>query len=309
MPETIACALCGISAASAQPGSPRLANLRAPCAISRCAQCGFVYLSPRPTIDELYEMYVTDPYYAADNASRAATRGRYYGAKLERLERYRPARGRLLGVGCLEGGYALEVARTRGWDVTAVEFSPILAQYARTALGIDVDVARAWDLSTLTARRFDAIMSQSLEHVPDPVATLRQCRDLLEPGGLLFLEVPNQFYSLIDSLKMVVVRAVGDGAYSWFHRDLTFEFHLFYFTPATIRALLARELFEVVALRTHLRAHPLYLGRGPRRWLQGPIHAIGGLVERGPCIEVIARRRDDDGRDRLDTGGRGRSIC
>jgi SAM-dependent methyltransferase len=290
VPETVPCALCGSTAAVPEPRKTRLLDLRAPNAICRCRPCGFLYLSPRPTIEELAEMYATDPYYAADNATRGATRTRFYHGRMARLERWRPERGRLLGVGCLEGGYALEIARARGWRVEAVEFSPILAEHARTALGIDVSVARAWDLSALRGDRFDAIFSQNLEHVPDPGVTLAQCRELLGPDGLLMLEVPNQFHSLVDVLKLTVARIAGKSAYAWFHRDLTFEFHTLYFTPRTIRALLEREGFRVLALRTHLRAHPLYLGKGRRRWLQGPIHALGGLVNRGPCIEVVAAR-------------------
>jgi SAM-dependent methyltransferase len=116
--------------------------------------------------------------------------------------------------------------------VTAVEFSPILANHGRAALGIEVTVARAWGLSDFTGHRFDAIVSQSLEHVPDPGLTLAKCRELLVPDGLLMLEVPNQFHALVDRLKMAVVGLIGDRAYRGFHRDLTFEFHLFFCTSA-----------------------------------------------------------------------------
>jgi len=291
MPETVRCPLCRRGAGTVESAKTRLLNLREPYAICRCEACGFLFLNPRPTVAELSEMYTSDPYYAEDNATRGAARRRFYHARMERLERWRPGRGDMLGIGCLEGGYALEVARARGWRVAAVEFSPILANHARTALGIDVKVSNAWDLSPFLGSRFNVIVSQSLEHVPDPRDTLAQCRDLLAPNGLLMLEVPNQFHSLIDLLKLAVVRIVGDGAFHWFHRDLTFEFHTLSFTPETLRELLAREGFEVLALRTHLRAHPLYLGKGWRRWLQGPIHTVGGLLNRGPCIEVIARRQ------------------
>ena len=288
MPETVGCPLCRDGTGRPEPRKTRLLNLREPCAICRCQACGFRFLNPRSTVDELSAMYASDPYYAKDNATRGARRRRFYHGRMERLERWRPERGDLLGIGCLEGGYALEVARSRGWRVSAVEFSPILAEHARTALGHDDHVSDAWELSALAGRRFDAIVSQSLEHVPDPRDTLARCRDLLAPGGLLMLEVPNQFHALVDVGKLAVVRAAGSGAFAWFHRDLTFEFHTLYFTPRTLRALLAREGFGVLALRTHLPAHPLYLGTGPRRWLQGPIHALGGLLDRGPCIEVIA---------------------
>jgi SAM-dependent methyltransferase len=295
MPETVCCPLCRRGSGTVESRKTRLLNLRGPYVICRCEACGFLFLNPRPTVDELSEMYASDPYYAKDNATRGAARRSFYHARMERLERWRPKRGDMLGLGCLEGGYALEVARARGWRVAVVEFSPILADHARTALGLDVKVSDVWRLTPFLGRRFDVIVSQSLEHVLDPRDTLAQCRDLLAPNGLLMLEVPNQFHSLIDLLKLAVVRIVGDRAFRWFQRAIPFEFHTLYFTPATLRALLASEGFEVLALRTHLRAHPLYLGNGWRRWLQGPIHTVGGLLNRGPCIEVIAARQDARG--------------
>jgi len=191
----------------------------------------------------------------------------------------------MLGLGCLEGGYFLRLAVERGWEVRAVEFSDILATHARTVLGLDVAIRRGWDLRDLGETRFHAICSQSLEHVLDPRETVAQCRELLAPDGLL-LEVPNQFYSLVDTLKDVVIRAVGDRAYPWFHRSVPFELHTVYFTPTTVRKLLEEEGFEILTVITHLGAHPLYLGKGWRRGLQGAIHAVGSLSERGPCIEV-----------------------
>lgn len=291
MPETAPCGLCGSAARIPEPRKTRLLNLHEPFSICRCAHCGFLYLSPRVTVDEMERMYATDPYYAAANATRGASRTRFYDARLDRLERWWPERGSMLGVGCLEGGYFLGTAQARGWQVTAVEFSEILADHARTALGLDVRVTRAWDLSPLAGMRFDAIYSHSLEHVPDPQVTLAHCRKLLSPGGLLLLEVPNQFHSLIDVAKDVVTRVAGDRAYPWFHRDLAFQFHTLYFTPRTIRTILEQQGFDVLALQTHLRAHPLYLAKGARRWLQGALHALGGLCNRGPCIEVFARPR------------------
>jgi SAM-dependent methyltransferase len=295
MPQAVCCPLCRCGTGTVEPSKTRLLNLGEPYAICRCEACGFLFLNPQPTVGELSEMYTSDPYYAKDNATRGAGRRRFYHARMDRLERWRPERGDMLGLGCLEGGYALEVARARGWRVAAVEFSPILADHARSALGIDVKVSDAWCLSPFLGSRFDVVVSQSLEHVLDPRDTLAQCRDILAPNGLLMLEVPNQFHSLIDLLKLAVVRIAGEGAFPWFHRDITFEFHTLYFTPTTLRALLASEGFEVLALRTHLRAHPLYLGKGWRRWLQGLIHTVGGLLNRGPCIEVIAARRDGRG--------------
>src|SRR5262245_33019228 len=90
VPETIPCPLCGRSAGIAEPTKGRLLDLSPPYAICRCGACNLLYLNPRPTVDELEALYLGDPYYGADNATRGATRGRYYHGRLERLERFRP---------------------------------------------------------------------------------------------------------------------------------------------------------------------------------------------------------------------------
>lgn len=290
MPETIPCNLCGSSSTRGEPAKTRLLNLSDPIMVCRCSECGLLFLNPRRTMGELVEMYRTDWYYSRENAARAVPRESFYDSKWARLERLRPAHGRVLGIGCLDGGYCLSVAQKRGWDVLGVESSEIMADYARTTLGLDVKGAEAWDLGCLEGSAFDVIFSMSLEHVPDPRHTLSQCRRLLAPGGLLLLEVPNQFHSLIDTLKLAVTRVAGDGSYGWFHRDINFEYHTYYFVPRTLRALVEREGFEILELRTYLPKHPLYLGARSRRGLQELVHAVGGLLDRGPCIEVIARK-------------------
>lgn len=41
-------------------------------------------------------------------------------------------------------------------------------------------------------KRYDVItLSHVIEHVHDPYNTLKNCYDLLSPGGLLFIDTPN----------------------------------------------------------------------------------------------------------------------
>ncbi|MBK7971871.1 MAG: methyltransferase domain-containing protein [Deltaproteobacteria bacterium] len=129
----------------------------------------------------------------------------------------------------------------------------------------------------------------SLEHVPDPRRTLRQCRDLLVDGGLLLIDVPNQFHSLKDRLKMAGRGVAGARFDHWFFGEVAAEFHMTFFDPRTLRRALAEEGFEVLELRTHLPWHPVYLANPRGRWIQEMLYRIGGRFERGPSIEVIAR--------------------
>jgi len=288
MPETVPCGLCGDASGVAQPHKARFINTDPPLGVCRCRRCGLLYLNPRLTVDELAELYATHPYYAADNATRGGSRQSFYAAKMARLERWRPQRGTMLAIGCLEGGYALQVAQGRGWQVEAVEASPILAAHARSALNVSVHVARAWDLSHFAGRRFDVIYSHSFEHLLWPRQTLRQCAQLLAADGVLFLEVPQQFFSTMELLKRALFQLGGTRFDGWIQREPRVGFHTYFFTPKTIRALLAAEGFTVLASRTYLPGHPIYLGKGRRRWVQEVMHAAGACVGRGPCIEVVA---------------------
>ena len=78
-----------------------------------------------------------------------------------------------------------------------------------------------------------------LEHVNRPREFLRQVSRLLAPGGATYLIVPN-----VDSLA---TRVLHERAATFDGRN-----HLLYFSPATLRDLLAREGFDVVAMRTRV---------------------------------------------------------
>ena len=289
MPETVACNLCGTANGSSQPEKARFLGIPEPLGISCCGRCGFVYLNPRPTIPELAAIYTTHPFYSAENATRGEPWRPFFASRMDRLERWRPQRGTMLGVGCLDGGYALEVAQSRGWSVLGIEFSETLAAHARERLGLEVNVVEAWDLASVAGRRFDVIHSLIFEHLPDARATLGHCRRLLSNQGLLILEVPNTFRSLKNTIRAAVIELAGSKAQRLFYGDAPAEVHSYYFDPGTIRTLLTSEGFEVLELRTYLPRHPVYLANPHLRWLQELIYAVGGMFERGPGIEVIAR--------------------
>ena len=61
-----------------------------------------------------------------------------------------------------------------------------------------------------------------LEHVLEPARTLRACAELLAPGGIIFLYVPN-----FDSASRLLMGA--NAHFIWPTH------HLNYYTPATIR--------------------------------------------------------------------------
>lgn len=77
--------------------------------------------------------------------------------------------GRLLEIGCA-GGFFLDEARKRGFDVFGIELNVTMAAHARTALGLNVIQGRIEDIERdCFLRNVDVIVLMDvLEHIPDP---------------------------------------------------------------------------------------------------------------------------------------------
>ncbi len=71
------------------------------------------------------------------------------------------------------------------------DLDPEGARYVEQQLGLPVVVA-PFEEADFGGKMFDAIVSAHvIEHVFQPVAVLSRARELLKPGGVLFLETPN----------------------------------------------------------------------------------------------------------------------
>jgi 2-polyprenyl-3-methyl-5-hydroxy-6-metoxy-1,4-benzoquinol methylase len=106
--------------------------------------------------------------------------------------RYLPRAGagkRVLDVG-FGGGVFLENALALGWDVAGADTDPVTVKNANSR-GLN---ARQGGIEVFSDQleSFDYItISHVIEHVHDPVATLRLAYKLLKPGGRLWLDTPN----------------------------------------------------------------------------------------------------------------------
>jgi 2-polyprenyl-3-methyl-5-hydroxy-6-metoxy-1,4-benzoquinol methylase len=130
---------------------------------------------------------------------------------------------RLLDIGCGEGTFLL-AAKATGWTVAGTEMNLSAAR----AEGLEVH-SQLSDVRPLAP--FDCItLWHSLEHMPDPGATLRDARGLLSPGGVLIVAVPDA-----GGLQ---ARVFGS---KWLHLDV--PRHLYHFTRFSLESLLRSERF------------------------------------------------------------------
>jgi 2-polyprenyl-3-methyl-5-hydroxy-6-metoxy-1,4-benzoquinol methylase len=133
---------------------------------------------------------------------------------------------RYLDVGC-STGFVVEAARDKGWEAIGLDLNPSAVEFG-CSRGLDLRAATLEDAG-LAPGSFDAVsLFDVLEHLLDPVRTLRACVDLLAPGGLLFLYVPNY-----DSASRLLMGAAAHFIWP--------THHLNYYTPATIGDLVRRQ--------------------------------------------------------------------
>ncbi|MBD3426531.1 MAG: methyltransferase domain-containing protein [Candidatus Omnitrophica bacterium] len=211
----------------------------------RCADCGTVYINPRPSPEVLDIYYKNSENYAYWNkyifpASEDVRREKIFKPRVRRLleicERHRVSRDTMLEVGAGFGIFCEEVSRAGFFNrVTGIEPTPDLARTCRLK-GIDIieDLVENVDLGD---EKISVIASfEVIEHLFSPEDFLRKCFSLLSPGGLLVLTCPN-----VKGFDISVLGSVSDAV------DVE---HLNYFHSDSLAALLERCGFEVIETST-----------------------------------------------------------
>jgi SAM-dependent methyltransferase len=95
-----------------------------------------------------------------------------------------------LDVGTGFGFFPAEMKK-RGWEVMGVEISPKGVDYARNILGLAMHPGPI-EKAGFPDDYFDAVTGfYVIEHLPHPMAFLKECHRVLKPGGLLLLRYPH----------------------------------------------------------------------------------------------------------------------
>jgi SAM-dependent methyltransferase len=315
--ETTPCPMCGAddgeplvsTADHMNPGPERFQMLS-------CRACGHLYQSPRPSPETIGRYYPND-YHAfqpaiADLPSplRRLELRSYYATRRRMVERAAGRHGRILDVGCATGNF-LDAMRGAGWRAQGVEPSPEASAYARERLGLDVITGRL-EQADLPRAAFDVVTFWDvLEHVHEPRATLARAAELLRPGGVLILGLPNP-----DSLEAGLLGP------HWIGWDL--PRHLNLFRPARLRAQLGQHGMIVERISSPMHGYAVLVmsleqrakAAGKDQRLIGkllrlpPARLLAALYYRGPAcwynlsstMVVVARRTEGTGNREQRTG-------
>jgi SAM-dependent methyltransferase len=227
--------------------------------VVRCRGCGLLFTDPVRTAGG-HPRYDDPDEYFSDQAQPEARVAEFVSLIQDSVRH--GGREPMLDIGCGRGE-SLVAAGSLGWDARGVEPSSEFAEVGARRLGVEIDIG------TVEGRYEDSsfglvLLAGVLEHVYGPATLLREVHRLLQPGGVLYVDVPNE-RSLLHRCARATFLATGR---NWtLSLSPTFPpYHVVGWSPGSLRAALERAGLEVLDIRGY-----------PLRWIGGK---LGYAVER-----------------------------
>lgn len=238
-PHTLdACPLCfAFAAEEVQRQELELAGLgRASIGFGYCQSCGHIYQVRRASDSLLKRHYAAYSNYTCfdPDAARAAPAGNLT-KRLLTLAEARAPKGAAYEIGCATG-YHLHHFRRAGWDVGGCDPSAKAVTQAKEIFDIDLDCGMDFEAVPNRKDLSIVIFSHVLEHMIDPVTSLKIAHAALRDDGVVLVEVP----------CAIAPHLMAPG---WF----TLE-HLHYFSQHSLTNLLGAAGFAPVEFRIALKA-------------------------------------------------------
>jgi 2-polyprenyl-3-methyl-5-hydroxy-6-metoxy-1,4-benzoquinol methylase len=233
---------------------------------------------------------IENPYEpSADGYFAAHARKQGHGRRLANEAHAMLGRtGTMLELGCGRGDL-LAGAQSVGWTVRGVEMTPAFCEIARAG-GVDVEQATIQDCAALSEPWDVILLAAVLEHLYDPTDTLRRARAALRPGGLLFVDVPNERALALRAGSLY--RRLQGRDWCQYLSPTFSPYHVVGFSPRSLRAALHRAGLEVISLRV-VRYSNLAPTGGLRRRLEraamGALQTVGAAIGHGDGLVCWAR--------------------
>lgn len=216
--------------------------------VIECSNCGFRHIIPVPSENDLIEVY-KEQYYSSEKPMYIdRMKEDYDWWQITYADRYDTfeehiglGKRKILDVGS-GTGYFLKYGSDRGWKTFGIEPSRQAVEFSRNELKLNIVEAFLGEKNYKDLGTFSVVhLSQVLEHIPDPKKILTLIYEMLNPGGIICVVVPNDFNPFQETLVKT------DGYESWW---IAPPHHVNYFSFDSLSGLLEKIGFKVFLKET-----------------------------------------------------------
>lgn len=290
--ETASCPICG-------PAAPAVIRYDFdPHKVVTCSNCGLTYLSPRLTETAILELYKDEAYYNSNISGQGYDEYmeisdnwiKTFTLRLKQIAPYKSS-GKALDIGC-GPGYFLTAAQKMGFDVHGLDPSDYIVAQAQKTWGDRVRLGLI-ESANYEPESFDLVVAfDTFEHIYEPKKFLSAIHRVLKPGGVLAITTPDP--------TSLLAKVSGR---NWVSFKL--PEHIFYWSPDTIRKILA-ENYDVLEIRRagqyatlgFLFRRLFRLGNNPGKILNETVNFLNkfSVYSDNGSITAIARKKSQSNR-------------
>ncbi len=184
----------------------------------KCANCELVSIWPRPSDEEIKEMYEGD-YFSGTDPQTHHMEVSYldilssgnYAEGVKEIKKYCQS-GNILDVGCATGNF-LYVLKQNGYQVKGIELSTFAADYGKKNFGIEI-INKPYNSKLLNQElpenHFDVIlMGDVLEHFTNPMEAMQLTHKILKPGGVALIQLPGTLNLISSKIAFLIYKMMG----------------------------------------------------------------------------------------------------
>lgn len=180
---------------------------------------------------------------------------------LRALLKYSLPPAKVLELGCSHGSFVALMTQA-GYEAAGVEMSPWVVEFGQKTFEVPIHVGPVENLD-ISPQSLDVIaLMDVLEHLPDPVATMSKCMELLKPDGFLLIQTPEfkesmHYKSLVEEDSPFLIQLKADEHLYLFSKQSVTKFlkqiggEYIYFEPAIFSHYDMFYVASKAALTTH----------------------------------------------------------
>lgn len=216
--------------------------------IVQCAECALYYLDPLPSPDQLsavYDDYEKTPKYLAKLRKKRLTAA----YKLMLVRRYLEGSSqKFLDLGC-NLGVVCEAARRQGFEAHGIDLdAAAISQAGELFPQCHFETISSYAMAE-RGDRFDLLYcAEVIEHVPEVHEFAASLRQLLRPGGVLYLTTPDAGHRKVPAEFIEWSMVIPPE-------------HVVLYNQDNLRRLLGQHGFDVVRFRPCHRANMRVIAR------------------------------------------------